>query len=77
MKQVAAETKTPLIDLHARSIELCESLGPSGCESISPTTEKGIDRTHLNAKGAELIGSLVADELVKVVPELAQHVKPR
>ena len=77
VKEVAAEMKTPLIDLHARSIALCESLGPAGCESISPTTKGQVDSTHLNAKGAELVGSLVADELVKVVPELATHLKPR
>jgi lysophospholipase L1-like esterase len=70
VKQVAAAMDVPLIDLHARSIALCESLGKEGCEAISPRTEKDVDATHLNARGSELMGRLVADELRKVVPEL-------
>jgi pectin methylesterase-like acyl-CoA thioesterase/lysophospholipase L1-like esterase len=75
VKQVAAEMKVPLIDLHARSIELCESLGPEGCKSFSPPKGDGIDRTHLNQKGARLFGALMAEELRKAVPELAPYVK--
>jgi pectinesterase len=77
VKQVAAEMDVPLIDLHARSIELCERLGKDGCDrEISPTKETGeYDRTHLNARGSELIGPLVADELRKAVPQLAVHIK--
>ena len=30
-----------------------------------------IDRTHLNAKGSEVVGRMVVEALRKVVPELA------
>lgn len=77
VKHVASEMNVPLIDLHARSIELCEKLGPDGCKAISPPKgESDIDRTHLNAKGAEMVGPIVTEELIKVVPELAAHLPP-
>jgi pectinesterase len=76
VKRIAAEEDIPLIDLHARSIALCESLGLEGCQAISPRKEDGsFDGTHLNAKGAELVAPLVADELLKVVPALARSIK--
>ncbi len=36
MKRVAATRNVPLVDLHARSIELCERLGPTGLRPASP-----------------------------------------
>jgi pectinesterase len=76
VKEVAAATKTPLIDLHALSIELCESLGPEKCKSIEPIKDGKQDTTHLNAQGSHLMGSAVAQELGRVVPPLALHLKP-
>jgi acetyl esterase len=37
VKAIAAEKNVPLIDLHARSKELCEKLGKEGCLFFSPT----------------------------------------
>jgi lysophospholipase L1-like esterase len=34
-----------------------------------------VDRTHLNAKGQAVFGRMVADDLVKVRPELKGDVK--
>ena len=76
VKRIAADKSVPLIDLHARSIELYEKLGKVGCEDISPKTEKGFDPTHLNAKGGDIVGTIVADELRRAVPELANDVTP-
>src|SRR5690606_7161682 len=46
---VAAEKQVPLIDLHRRSIDVYQSLGPAGCELISPRNrDGGVDHTHLN-----------------------------
>jgi pectinesterase len=64
------------VDLHARSIELCESLGPEKCLEFSPRkvvggTNSGYDGTHLNAKGHVLFARLVVNELRKATPELA------
>jgi lysophospholipase L1-like esterase len=75
VKQVAAETNTPLVDLHELSIVLCESLGEDECKSIEPVTSGKQDTTHLNGKGSELVGRLVANELANVVPELAPNIR--
>jgi polygalacturonase len=71
VKRLAAEKDVPLIDLHARSKELCEYLGKQKCIELSPikgTNE--VDNTHLNEKGSVLFAQLVVEELVKVAPEL-------
>ena len=90
VKQLAAEKNVALIDLHARSIELYESLGKEKIQEMSPTkapstkpsdsgdtTSAGpvYDGTHLNAKGGPVVGRIVAQELAKAVPDLAQYVK--
>ena len=36
---------------------------------------KVFDGTHLNAKGSAIVGKIVADELKKAVPELAEYIK--
>jgi pectinesterase len=64
------------VDLQARSIELCESLGPEKCLEFSPlkTNADGAiahDGTHLNNKGHVMFARLVVDELRKAAPELA------
>ncbi|HSP17825.1 MAG TPA: pectinesterase family protein [Thermoanaerobaculia bacterium] len=75
-RQVAAEKNVPLIDLHARSIELLEHLGPSISSAISPLKTDGtFDKTHLNREGSAMFGALVAEELGRVVPELAPHIR--
>ena len=77
VRKIAAEKHVPLVDLQARSIELCESLGPEKCLEFSPpkivdgTNTGGYDGTHLNEKGHVLFARLVVDELRKAAPELA------
>jgi pectinesterase len=85
--QIAADQKVPLIDLHARSIELYEKLGKDGVSELSPKkTSKTItpgaaneadvlDGTHLNTKGSNVVGPIVAAELKKAVPELTSCIK--
>jgi pectinesterase len=87
VKQIATEKDVPLIDLHAKSIELYEKLGKPAIDELSPTktakldpAEQGaaketLDGTHLNARGGQVIGRLVAEELAKAVPTLAPYVK--
>lgn len=75
-RQVAAEKNVPLIDLHARSIELLDRLGPSVGLAMSPLKTDGtIDKTHLNVAGSALFGAVMANELRRVVPELAPHLR--
>jgi pectinesterase len=88
VKQIAAEKNVPLIDLHARSIELYEKVGKEGVNKLSPkktpkqdkaeqatTPADALDGTHLNAKGSDVVGPIVAEELKKVVPDLAAYIK--
>ncbi|MFM7245007.1 MAG: exo-alpha-sialidase [Planctomycetaceae bacterium] len=75
VRDIARAKKVPLVELHDRSLTLCERLGPEGCEPLSPRTKEGAtDTTHLNAAGAKVFGEIVADELRRVVPELESKV---
>jgi len=74
VRQLAKEKNVPLVDLHARSKELCEQLGKEKCNEFSPTKDTGqIDNTHLNDKGSLMFGQIVVDELVKALPELKPY----
>ncbi len=74
VRRIAAEKHVPLVDLHARSIELCEQLGREKCCKFSPVkVAKGkteYDNTHLNPAGRVLFARLVVQELRQAVPEL-------
>ena len=74
VKKLAAEMNAPVIDLHAKSIGLFEKIGLEGCTALSPVDPKtgGVDGTHLNAKGGEVIGKLVAGEFSKIEPSLIE-----
>ena len=72
VRKIAAEKHVPLVDLHARSIALCEQLGPEKCLAFSPHMGgEAYDGTHLNHQGYVLFARLVVEELRKAVPELA------
>ena len=73
---MAAEKNVPLIDLHAKSIELLDRLGPSISSALGPLKPDGtLDKTHLNDAGSALFGALMADEVRRVVPELAPYIR--
>ena len=76
VRKIAAAKNVPLVDLQARSIELCESLGPEKCLAFSPTKTNtdgttGYDGTHLKGVGYVLFARLVVEDLRKAVPALA------
>ena len=76
VKAVAASKNVPVLDLHARSREAVEALGSKESDTLGPTTKEGKpDRTHLNAKGADLMARIVADELRKAVPALVKVIR--
>ncbi|HEX9460859.1 MAG TPA: pectinesterase family protein [Thermoanaerobaculia bacterium] len=76
-RSVAAEKNVPLIDLHAKSIELLDRLGPAISPALGPLKPDGtLDKTHLNEEGSVLFGALMAEEVRRVVPELAPHIRP-
>jgi pectinesterase len=75
VRKIAAAKNVPLVDLQARSIELCESLGKEQCLKFSPLkTANGTntyDGTHLKGAGRVMFAQLVVEELRKSAPELA------
>ena len=76
VRAIAREKNVPLVELHDRSLALCEKLGRDGCLVFSPKKEDGkYDGTHLNAEGYVLFGRLVAEELRQAVPELASYLR--
>lgn len=80
VREIAREKNIPLVELHDRSKELCESMGREGVGRISPVKPNGdFDGTHLNSAGYVPFGDLVAQELKKAVPALAPFIldKPR
>jgi lysophospholipase L1-like esterase len=80
MKKVAAEEKTPLIDLQADSIAYLNTLteAQGNVLGITKKDENGNtipDKTHLNYKGSYVFGRIVAVDMGKAVPSLARYVK--
>jgi pectinesterase len=77
VREIAKEMNVPLIELHDRSLAVCNALGKDACIALLSTTKPngGFDGTHLTPVGSMLMGAIVAAELKKVVPELAAHVR--
>jgi pectinesterase len=72
VRALAKEKQVPLVDLHAISLADAEQAGDDVWADLSPRDDKGqIDRTHLNAKGSEVVARMVVDALRKVAPELS------
>ena len=75
VRKIAAEENVPLVDLHARSIEICELLGKEKCLEFSPVKKvdgtNSFDGTHLTGSGHILFARAVVGELRKTVPELS------
>jgi len=77
VRALAKEKKVPHVDLHAISLADAESTGDDVWSDLSPRDDKGqVDRTHLNAKGSEVVGQMVVEALRAAVPELAPLLKP-
>ena len=77
-KRVAEQKNVPLVDLHARSMEQVEKMGPNGTGELDATGKDkvaGSDKTHLSASGGKLVAPLVAGELRRVHSELAKYLK--
>ncbi len=68
MKEVGAEKKVSVIDLHESSKKLAERLGPTAAAEMA--NKKG-DATHFNEKGARAMAELVLQEM----PTAAQNLK--
>jgi lysophospholipase L1-like esterase len=68
-RRLAAETKTPLLDMYAHTLGLSERIGPAESDTLGATTADGKpDRTHLSPKGQQEIGAIAAREFLKLFP---------
>ena len=75
-RSVAEEKGVAVIDLHAKSIELLDRMGPSAALAFNiPKADSTPDTTHLSAQASAVFGGIVADELVRLVPALAPYLK--
>ena len=76
-RKVAADTHTPLIDLYALTTKFLETLTQTQADQLNhvdPTAPKAIDRAHLNRRGQEIIGGMVAEALATAEPKLARSI---
>lgn len=82
MQKLAAEKKVPLLELHARAVDLYLKVGRKvsetwGLPKPDPANPKItiLDKTHFNAEGSRAMGRVVAAELKRAVPELAPYIE--
>lgn len=90
VRKIGKEMGVPVADFHQRAIELYEKLGPAataewGLEKANPelaratnpaTMPKTVyDKTHFNEAANKAIGGMVAEELKRAVPALADYIE--
>jgi lysophospholipase L1-like esterase len=80
MKKVAAEEHVPVIDLQTDSIAYLDTLTEAQGQALGITKKDAQghtvpDKTHLNAQGSYVFGRIVAVDMAKAVPALAQYAK--
>lgn len=71
-QRVGQDMKVPVIDLHKVSFALFEQLGEKFCRLYAPSDT---DRTHFSHDGARMIARLVAEGIVREVPDLRDDVQ--
>ena len=84
VREVAREQDCPFLELNTRSAAIVQTLGAERSKKLFlwvgpdefPSLEKPLeDNTHFCAYGATRICDLAVDEIRKVAPELAKHLK--
>jgi lysophospholipase L1-like esterase len=82
-REVGAKNSVPVIDLNALSTAMLNGmtqdqadqfdavLHPDATAENTANPQPRLDRTHLNPQGQHVFGRIVAEQLVKVRPELA------
>jgi lysophospholipase L1-like esterase len=86
VRNVAAEFKVVLIDMHRSSAAMLTQYGPEESRKLflqlkpgeNPNYPSGVeDNTHFNPLGAEIVARLAADGIRKQIHALAKFMKPR
>jgi len=70
VRDIARATKTPLVDLNARSLAAVQAMGPKEADKLA-RTGANFDYTHLGPQGAERFAAIMATELARTVPAMA------
>jgi lysophospholipase L1-like esterase len=85
VRELAAEEKIPLIDVHQSSMQWLKTLGPDGSKKAFVWIKPDLytanragrqDNTHFNESGALKIARLVAEGLKELHLPLSKHLKP-
>jgi lysophospholipase L1-like esterase len=83
-RQTAEEMQVPLLELHRKTMELLQQLGPEksialfnhlAAGELAGHPDGARDDTHFNALGATRVCDLAVDEIMSKVPALAAHLK--
>ena len=78
MRKVGTETNTPVIDLNAHLTACLDTMTQAQADAYNKYYVDNpalIDRGHINPKGSQMIGAMVAEDMAKVVPALAKYVQ--
>jgi lysophospholipase L1-like esterase len=70
VRNIAAATTTPLIELNALSLAAVQAMGPDEADKLARVGEN-FDRTHVGPLGARRFSDIVAREIIRKVPQLA------
>jgi len=74
VRDIARATKTPLVDLNARSLAAVQAMGPKEADKLA-RTGANFDYTHLGPQGAERFAAIMATELARSVPAMAADMR--
>ncbi len=70
MRRIAAATATPLIELNALSLAAVQAMRLDEANKLARVGEN-FDHTHVGPLGARRFADIVAREIVRKVPQLA------
>lgn len=82
VRELSKAMNVPLLDLHARSLELFSTLGPGKSENLFLRADSGIykfypngksDNTHFNRTGAIQVARLVISELQRINSPIVKY----
>ena len=74
-KKVASQLKANYVDANAITTKLIQNLGDEGSKKLFMISAGKNDNTHFTIQGATVVAKLLAEALIKEVPELAPYYK--
>ena len=74
-KNVASQLKVHYVDANAITTKLIQNLGDEGSKKYFMISTGKNDNTHFTIQGATVVAKLLAEALIKEVPELAPYYK--